>query len=209
MAPPPRTWPGPFKDRPAQLDSLRPDTDLVLLTAGTNDIDYAAYGGLCLQADCTGAATDAVLAELPAMGRNVTALIRDVHARSPYARIVVVGYGRQVSTSDNPGGVTLDPICADGILTAAERVEGNEVADGLDATLRSAVAAARGVNVQYVSPFAQPGVPRPAFAGHALCEAGAPFLRGFDALAPGQEGPEAVFHLNQQGQAALAALVRA
>jgi lysophospholipase L1-like esterase len=199
----------PFKDRPAQLDSLRPDTDLVLLTAGTNDVDYAAYGGLCLQADCTGAPTEAILAKLPAMGQNVTALIRDVHARSPHARIVVVGYGRQVSTSDNPDGVALDPICGDGILTTAERAEGNEVADGLDATLRSAVASARGIDVRYVSPFVTPGVPRPDFAGHALCEAGTPFLRGFDALAPGQEGPEAVFHPNQLGQAALATLVRA
>ncbi|ANZ41895.1 hypothetical protein BBK82_44145 [Lentzea guizhouensis] len=198
----------PFKDRPAQLDSLRPGTDLVLLTVGTNDIDYSSCGSLCVQADCTGAPTAGILAKLPAMGQNVTALIREIHVRSPYARVVVVGHGRQVSTSDNPDGATLDPICGDGVLTTAERREGNQVADGIDGTLRSAVAAARGVNVQYVSPFAQPGVPRPAFEGHALCEAGTPFLRGFDALAPGQEGPEAVFHLNQDGQAALAALVR-
>ncbi len=199
----------PFKERPAQFGSLARDTNLVLLTVGTNDIDYAAYGGLCIQADCTGAPTEAILAKLPAMGRNVTATLREIHKRSPYARIIVVGYGRQVSTSDNPPGATLDPVCGDGILTAAERGEGNKVADGLDAALRSAVAAARGINVQYASPFVKPGVPRPEFVGHALCEAGTPFLRGFDALAPGQEGPEAVFHPNQQGQAALAALVRA
>lgn len=199
----------PFKDRPAQLDSLKRGTNLVLLTIGTNDIDYAAYGGLCIQADCTGAPTEAILAKLPAMGQNVTATLREIHKRSPYARIIVVGYGRQVSTSDNPPGATLDPVCGDGILTTAERSEGNKVADGLDATLRSAVAAARGINVQYASPFAKPGVPRPEFAGHALCEAGTPFLRGFDALAPGQEGQEAVFHPNREGQAALAALVRA
>lgn len=198
----------PFKDRPAQLDSLARDTNLVLLTIGTNDIDYATYGGMCIQADCTGAATDAILAKLPAMGRNVTTLLKDIHKRSPYARIIVVGYGRQVSTSDNAPGATLDPVCGDGILTAAERSEGNKVADGVDATLRAAVAAARGIKVNYASPFVKPGTPRPEFDGHALCEAGAPFLRGFDALAPGQEGPEAVFHPNQQGQAALAALVR-
>lgn len=197
----------PFKDRPAQLDALKRDTNLVLLTVGTNDIDYATYGGICIQADCTGAPTDAILAKLPQMGGNVTALLTEIHKRSPYARIVVVGYGRQVSTSVNPPGATLDPICGDGILTTSERSEGNKVADGLDATLRSAVIAAarKYVPVTYASPFSRPDT----FDGHALCEAGTPFLRGFDALAPGQEGPEAVFHPNQQGQAALATLVRA
>lgn len=190
----------PFKDRPAQLDALKRDTGLVLLTIGTNDIDYAAYGGTCIQADCTGAPTEAILAKLPAMRANVSALLTEVKKRSPYARVVLVGYGRQVSTSDNPPGATLDPICGDGILTAAERREGNKVADGLDAALRSAAA----YRAEYASPFAYPD----RFNGHALCEAGAPFLRGFDALAPGQEGPEAVFHPNQQGQAALATLVR-
>jgi len=194
-----------FKDRPAQLDALKRDTNLVLLTIGTNDIDYAAYGGACLQADCTGAPTEGILAKLPQMGRNVTALLTEIGKRSPYARVVVVGYGRQVSTSDNPPDVTLDPICGEGILTTAERREGNKVADGLDATLRSAVRAARPkAFTTFVSPFDRPDL----FAGHALCEAGTPFLRGFDALAPGQEGPEAVFHPNQAGQAALAQLVR-
>lgn len=194
-----------FKDRPAQLDALKRDTNLVLLTIGTNDIDYAAYGGACLQADCTGAPTEGILAKLPQMGRNVTALLTEIGKRSPYARVVVVGYGRQVSTSDNPPDTTLDPICGEGVLTTAERREGNKVADGLDATLRSAVRSARPKTfTTFVSPFDRPDL----FAGHALCEAGTPFLRGFDALAPGQEGPEAVFHPNQAGQAALAQLVR-
>jgi lysophospholipase L1-like esterase len=197
----------PFKDRPAQLDALKRDTSLVLLTVGTNDIDYSTYGGTCIQADCTGAPTDAILAKLPQMGRNVTALLTEIGKRSPKAHVILVGYGRQVSTSDNPDGAALDPICGDGVLTTAERREGNKVADGLDAALRSAVTAAfrKGVFVTYASPFSRPDT----FDGHALCEAGTPFLRGFDALAPGQEGAEAVFHPNQQGQAALATLVRA
>ncbi|MCR3752591.1 SGNH/GDSL hydrolase family protein [Lentzea californiensis] len=196
----------PFKDRPAQLDALRRGTDLVLLTVGTNDIDYATYGGTCIQADCTGAPTEAILARLPQMGSNVTALLTEIRKRSPYARVVIVGYGRQVSASDNPPGATLDPICGEGVLTTAERSEGNQVADGIDATLRAAVAKAahKGVNATFVSPFSRPDT----FEGHALCESGTPFLRGFDALAPGQEGPEAVFHPNQQGQTALASLVR-
>ncbi len=196
----------PFKDRPAQLDALKPDTTLVLLTVGTNDIDYASFGSTCVLSDCTGAATEAILAKLPRMGSNVTALLAEIDRRSPDARIVVVGYGRQVSTSENPPGAVLDPICGDGLLTAAERVEGNRVTDGIDATLSSAVTTARsqGAFATYASPFSRPET----FDGHALCESGTPFLRGFDPLAEGQEGVEAVFHPNVQGQTALASLVR-
>ncbi|WP_439655966.1 SGNH/GDSL hydrolase family protein [Lentzea sp. HUAS TT2] len=196
----------PFKNRPTQLDALKRNTTLVLLTAGGNDIDFSTYAGICLQGDCTGAPTEATLAKLPQMGHNVTGLLTEIRKRSPYARIVVVGYGRQVSASTTLPAVPLDPICADSVLSAAERRDGNKVADGIDATLRSAVtkARARGVDATYASPFSRPDT----FDGHALCESGTPFLRGFDALAAGQEGPEAVFHPNQAGQTALASLVR-
>ncbi|HUQ57764.1 SGNH/GDSL hydrolase family protein [Lentzea sp.] len=195
-----------FKERPAQLDALKRSTNLVLLTVGTNDIDYAAYGGTCVQADCTGAPTEAILAKLPQMAGNVTGLLTEIHKRSPHARVVVVGYGRQVSSSDELPAIPLDPICGEAVLSAAERREGNQVTDGIDAALRHAVAKARfrGVNAEYASPFSRPGT----FDGHALCEADTPFLRGFDALAPGQEGQEAVFHPNQRGQTALSSLVR-
>ncbi|GLY50816.1 SGNH/GDSL hydrolase family protein [Lentzea sp. NBRC 102530] len=195
----------PFKGRPAQLDALKRTTNLVLLTAGGNDIDYSAYAGICVQGDCTGAPTGSTLAKLPQMGRNVTGLLTEIRERSPHARIVVVGYGRQVSTSDTLPAIPLDPVCGESVLSTAERRDGNKVADGIDATLRSAVAEARnqGVNATYASPFSRPDT----FDGHALCESGTPFLRGFDALAPGQEGPEAVFHPNREGQTALASLV--
>ncbi|MFD4676410.1 SGNH/GDSL hydrolase family protein [Lentzea sp. NPDC058450] len=195
-----------FKGQPSQYEALKRKTDVVLLTIGTNNLKYAQFGGLCIQSDCTGAPTEAMLAKLPQMGSDVTGVLTEIKKRSPHARIVLVGYGRQVSTKANPAGATLDPVCGDGILTTEERAQGNKVADGIDTTLRAAASKARykGVNVSYVSPFSAPGT----FNGHALCESGTPFLRGFDALAPGQEGQEAVFHPNQQGQTALASLVR-
>lgn len=197
----------PFKGQPAQLDALKSDTKLVLLTVGTNDIDYASYGVACVLGDCTGATTDGMLARLPQMGSNVTGVLAEIGKRSPQAQVVLVGYGRQVSESPNPPGVELDGVCGDGLLTAEERVAGNTVTDGIDDTLRAAVAAAReqGVHATYASPYDHPGI----FEGHALCEGGTPFLRGFDALAPGQEGLEAVLHPNVQGHTALASIVRA
>jgi lysophospholipase L1-like esterase len=196
----------PFKGQPAQLDALKRSTNLVLLTAGLNDIGFSEYGGLCIQVDCTGAPTEAVLAQLPQMRRNVTALLTAIHQRSPHARIVLVGYGRQVSAAEDLPAVPLDQICHESVLSTAERVQGNKITEGTDAALHSAVAHARrhGVNATYASPFSRPRT----FEGHALCESGTPFLRGFDALAPGQEGPEAVLHPNELGQTALASLVR-
>jgi lysophospholipase L1-like esterase len=195
----------PFKGQPPQLDALTRSTNIVLLTIGTNDVDYAGYGGFCIQADCTGAPTADILGRLPAMGANVSALIGDIKARSPHAKVALVAYGRQLSIADNAPGVPLDPICAPEVFTSQERVQGNSVASALDRTLREA---ARSAKATFVSPYTNSVDVRPGFAGHSLCEGGTPFYRGFDALAPGQEGAEAVLHLNAAGQAAMARLVR-
>ena len=195
----------PFKGEAPQLDALTPRTNIVLLTVGTNDVDYASYGGFCIQADCTGAPTADILSRLPAMGANVSALIGDIKARSPRAKVVLVAYGRQLGIADNAPGIPLDPICAPEVFTSQERVQGNGVASALDRTLRES---ARSSRVTFVSPYTNSVDVRPSFAGHSLCEGGTSFYRGFDALAPGQEGAEAVLHLNADGQAAMARLVR-
>lgn len=199
-----------FKGEPAQLDALTHDTDVVFLTIGTNDIDFAAYGALCVQGDCTGAPTQATLAKLPAMSAKLSALFGDIKARSPHAKVVFGAYGRQLSPAANPDGVQLDPICGDTFFSGDERVQGNGVAEALDRTLRDTTYAARanGVDTVFVSPYTDSVNVGATFAGHSLCEAGTPFYRGFDALAPGQEGIEAVLHLNKDGQAAIASLVR-
>lgn len=188
-----------FKGQAPQLDALSQDTNVVLLSIGTNDIDFAAYGGLCIQADCSGAAAQGMLAKLPGMGQNVSALLAEISSRSPRAQIVMTGYGRQLAEGANAPDVPLDPICGAGVFTSQERVDGNQVASGLDATLRQT---AQEAGVVYVSPYA------PSFAGRALCESAQPYYRGLEALAPGQEGQEAVLHLNKAGQAALADLVQ-
>lgn len=199
-----------FLGQPPQLDALRVDTDVVLLTIGTNDIGYAAYGGLCIQADCSGAPTAAIAAKLPDMAKNVAQLFKDIHARSPHARIVLSAYGSQLTPGPNAAGVQLDPICDDSVFSPQERTEGNALASRLDKTLRNTTLAARqsGVDTVFVSEYAADSVHlNDSFAGHSLCQAGTPFYRGFDALAPGQEGPDAVLHLNKAGHTALANLI--
>jgi hypothetical protein len=199
-----------FKGQPPQLQALRPNTNVVMLSVGATDIDFSGYGGLCLQADCTGAPTTATLAKLPSMGTNLAKLLVEIKQRSPRAQIVLTGYGEQLTKRENATGVQLDPVCGPQVATAAERAAGHTVMIGLDTTLRTAALAARTrhVNVRFVSPYKKPGVLESAFRNHSLCESGAPYYRGFDALAEGQEGQDAVFHLNANGQAALAGLVQ-
>jgi lysophospholipase L1-like esterase len=198
----------PFRGESAQLDSLSARTDLVFLTVGANDIAFSAYGGLCVQGECAGAPTEAVLQRLPKLTSDLTALLLDIKTRSPRARIVLIGYGQQLSPDVNATGATLDPICGAGVVSSQERIDGNRVSRQLDDASRDAGGAARtrGVPVRFVSPFTSRGV-RPAFEGHSLCQAGAPFYRGLEALAPGQEGQEAILHLNAAGHAAIATLV--
>jgi lysophospholipase L1-like esterase len=195
-----------FKGEAPQLDALQGNTHLVFLSVGTNDIDFATYGGTCIAADCSGPVTQAELAELPGMGQNVAALLDVIKERSPWAKIVMTGYGRQLTAGENAAGVPLDPICDPAYFSSQERIDGNQVASGIDATLRQTASQA---GVTFVSPYTANSVDlQPSFVGHSLCEAGAPLYRGFDALAPGQEGQEAVLHLNATGQTVLADLVQ-
>ncbi|PRY46093.1 SGNH/GDSL hydrolase family protein [Umezawaea tangerina] len=199
-----------FKEEPPQLDALKADTNLVLMTMGGNDIEFAAYAGQCIQSDCAGAGTQALLDRLPAMTAKLTALLGEIKARSPRARIVLSGYGRQFNPGENATGVALDPICGDGILTPQERTDGATVATSVDQALRTATSDARaqGVNAAYASAFTDGGTLRTELEGHSMCQADTPFYRGLEAVfTPGQEGVVAVLHPSRAGQAAFAALV--
>ncbi|WP_168200709.1 SGNH/GDSL hydrolase family protein [Allokutzneria sp. NRRL B-24872] len=200
----------PFKNEPAQLEALQPETDLVLLTLGANDVGYAEFGTLCITGDCS-TSGNTVTDQLPAMSDNLFRLFTEIKAKSPTAKIIAVAYGSQLARGHN-SLTALDPVCAPLVFTGAERVEGNKVASALDAALRATVAKAResGVDASFVSPYEADSVTvGKAFAGHSQCEAGAPYYRGFDALLPTQEGREAVLHLNKTGQSVLGGLVAA
>jgi hypothetical protein len=200
-----------FQGEAPQLNALTPTTQIVTLTIGTNDVGYVDYGGLCIQGDCSGTPTQAILAEMPQLGSDLGGLLDTIKTRSPRAKIVVTGYGSQLTAGPNATGVSLDPICDPSVFSAEERVEGNQVASQLDQTLRGAVqqATQRGDDATYVSPYNDSGAIGPVFAGHSQCESGTPFYHGFDVLAPGQDGQVALLHLTAAGQAALAQLIRA
>lgn len=83
---------------PPQLDALRPDTDLVTLQIGGNDIGFGSIATACIEAALTGTSCkQAVEAERPfdriaETGPAIGAVLDEIHRRSPDARILVLGY---------------------------------------------------------------------------------------------------------------------
>jgi lysophospholipase L1-like esterase len=87
-----------------QLDALNRGTDLVTLTIGGNDIGFSTVLGTCAQltsgdpagTPCqthfTGTGTDQITDAIAQTGPKVAQVLRGIHERAPYARVVVVGY---------------------------------------------------------------------------------------------------------------------
>ncbi|MFE9249181.1 SGNH/GDSL hydrolase family protein [Streptomyces sp. NPDC007088] len=95
---------GPQGEAPPQLDALAPDTTLVTLGIGGNDLDLPALLGRCIVlgallpygAPCktsyTLHGTDEVTARIDGVAPKVDAVLDEIHRRSPRARVLLVGY---------------------------------------------------------------------------------------------------------------------
>lgn len=87
-----------------QLDALKRGTDLVTVTIGGNDLGFSTVIGTCAhltssdpagapcQAFYTGGGTDQLREKIGQIAPKISQVIRDVHQRSPHARVEVVGY---------------------------------------------------------------------------------------------------------------------
>ncbi len=96
----------PLGSNPPEFDALTPDTDLVSLTIGGNDIGFTSiletcavesltnpFGNPC-QRHYTAGGTDQLAAAVTATAPKVAAVLAGIRQRAPHARIVVVGYLR-------------------------------------------------------------------------------------------------------------------
>lgn len=89
---------------PPQLDALRPDTTLVTLGVGGNDLDLAGVITRCVlvsylspngspcKHSFTLFGTDEIGSRINATAPKIDAVLDEIHARSPQARILLVGY---------------------------------------------------------------------------------------------------------------------
>ncbi|HEX2191871.1 MAG TPA: SGNH/GDSL hydrolase family protein [Acidimicrobiales bacterium] len=177
-----------------QLDWLRPDTDVVTLTVGGNDLGFARIMGACLTGpDPCSRLEEEVDVRLAELEGRLEVVNREIRRRLPQARLLVVGYPRLVADPSR-----LDLTACRELGTSADRRITAEEADwlrsqgqSLDDLLRRS---AEAVGARFVDAAA-------AFAGHEACS-GTPWMRG---LAP--ENLAASFHPNEAGHAALARLV--
>ncbi|MCG8916085.1 SGNH/GDSL hydrolase family protein [Actinokineospora sp. PR83] len=181
---------------PAQFTALTPDTDLVTLTIGGNDMGFgriletcaregrADPGGDRCRAYFTRSGTDVPAADVAAAGRRITALLRRVHELAPRARVVVVGYARILP--EGPGCWPLMP------FAAGDTAYFDSVERRLDDSLAAAAAA---TGSDHVDPYRYG-------TGHDACAA--PERRWVEPLLPAS--PAAAVHPNARGMAAVAAL---
>ena len=178
-----------------QADALSPETDLVTLTIGGNDIDLVDTALSCVNllpepagASCrdqlTANGRDELAHRVDAYAAEFAAALDLISARAPEARIVVVGYGTYI----RPGGCYPDqPIWA----RDADYLQGT--IHRLNAVFERE-AAAHGAEFVDIAP---PSV------GHDSCSpARTRWLEGVSAT-----GPAAPLHPNADGMAAIGGIV--
>lgn len=83
---------------PPQLDALRPDTDVVTLQIGGNDIGFGGIATTCAEAAVARASCKDAVAEgkpfdrIAATAPKIARVLEEIHVRSPGADIHVLGY---------------------------------------------------------------------------------------------------------------------
>ncbi len=154
----------PFEDAriPPQLRALTPDTTLVTLGIGGNDLDlFATLVGTCARlrsSDPQGSPCARLLAangpDLDAatdtISTRVVTALRTIRERAPRAKVVLVGYLRLVPDRGTCVGLP---------LAAGDYAEGRRISQTLDRALRRA---ARRSGVTFVDMYA-------ASRGHDIC----------------------------------------
>ena len=145
--------------RSSQLGGLNAGTDLVTITIGGNDAGFTTTVLACrLGTDSASfgqldTAESFIRTRLPAL---LDGIYRDIRARAPNARLVVLGYPRLYRT-----GFCLFAI------SDARRSRINQVADVLSSVTGQRVAAAGGTYLDA----------RPAYSGHEICSS-SPWING-------------------------------
>lgn len=172
-------------DFPAQIEAVTPDTKLVSILIGGNDIDYVGtLGGLSCRdtgsTNCRIADPATVGAKFAALPGRLDQVVAAVRRRAPAARIVLIGYLPAVPASG--GGCAALPLSASDI----DRMRG--------VTIRLAQVIGGAAARNHVGVVRSSELGR----GHDACSA-RPFVVGYHPPRnPGWPGPVA-YHPNQAG----------
>jgi lysophospholipase L1-like esterase len=182
---------------PAQLNALAPGDSLVVLTLGGDDLGFMNVLDKCMelsftdpwgspcQAHYASGGTDRLAALVKAEAPRMAAVLSEIAARAPYARVVVVGYPDMFPLS---GGCWPAVPITDGDIGYLR---------GIELRLNAMLAAdAKAAGVTFVDTYT-PTI------GHDFCQRER--VRDVEGLLPGSL--VLPFHPNAGGQAAIAAAV--
>lgn len=184
------------ESNPAQFDSLEPDTALVTIGIGGNDFglytsllrdcasssDVTAGGKPCTDAAAGGAAED-LTTIIPMVKDRISAVVAGVKARSPQARIILVGY---------PKFLPEKGACAQLPVAAGDYDYVRSLNKGLNDQIGEA---AKATGVDFIDVYA-------ASDGHDVCSA-EPWVNGKDT----DPAAALAFHPFAVEQQAVAALI--
>jgi lysophospholipase L1-like esterase len=187
------------KDNPPQLTVLKPGTQLVMLTLGGDDLGFLdtlrlcmrlswtrPWGSPCLQ-HFTAGGTDRLAALVTAEGPRITTALRQIHAKAPNAKVVLVGYPDIFPQRGSCWPVV--PITTGDIAYLR----------GIELMANAALqASARASGTTFIDAYT-PSI------GHDFCADGD--VRYVEGLVPGSL--TAPFHMNARGHSAVAALILA
>ncbi|MCD9140761.1 SGNH/GDSL hydrolase family protein [Streptomyces albireticuli] len=185
-------------DNPPQLNTLGRSTRLVTVGIGGNDIGFGDIIGTCAQLSATDPAGDPCRKKFTAGGSDeltkriadtapkIAKVLKDVHARAPYARVVLVGYPA-IMPDNGVGCFPAVPIAAGDVPYLRDTEK------HLNTMLKEQ---ARKAGVRYADTYA-PTV------GHDVCKPTAD--RWIEGAQP--ENPAAPFHPNAKGESAMATAV--
>lgn len=173
---------------PPQLDAVGPDTELVTITIGGNDVDLPSNAEKCRRAsleeppcspDFVVDGVDRISRAIDSADDDWAQLIDDVRAKAPGARVIVVGYGTYVRPEGCFPAQPINPVDA---------AYFHDKVDELDRRLEQ-VAADHGAEFFDAAPLS---------VGHDICAA--PEDRYFEGFVPTHAG--APLHPNAAGAAA-------
>ncbi|MEU4199245.1 SGNH/GDSL hydrolase family protein [Streptomyces sp. NPDC045456] len=182
---------------PPQLDALRPDTDLVTLAVGANDISLgtalpscvrlhprsAGLGRTC-ESVYTAGGRDRLAERITRTAPRITSALGQIHRRSPHAKVYVVSYGTYFRPGGCWPGEPVWPGDADYLQNTFDRLH----------TMLAERAAADGAGFVDL---------RTPSAGHGVCAA--PGEKWMEGLLPGSAA--APYHPNATGMARAGATV--
>ena len=107
------------RPNPPQFDRLRPNTTLVSITIGGNDIGFSSIGEECFSQNNTGtpcqdrfvtASGDEISQRIAETAPKVDAVLDGIRTRSPNAKILVVNYAAILPHTGNTGCWPVVPI---------------------------------------------------------------------------------------------------